>query len=239
MTSTATPVLAPDRPAPTLSELRALVEMYYDAQKFRIRGTNRMKALLRGATAAERLALAVQKLKEMEDVIVPAIAQALKQEPVAPWLLAQRGIGPTLAGAIVASGLNPEIDKPSAWWRFAGVGIVDGKNQRLRRGEKRSYSGFLRRTLYVALGSFLKSHQPDKGRPSFYADLYYQFKAESERDREGLQPIHHHSRAAMLTQRVFLTHLQQRWREALSLGPARQLYIVEKEPGVHEAIPAP
>ena len=250
---------------PETHELRALVEMYYDIQKFRKAGQQRDNPLMK----AERLEMAVAMLKDLEGFLVKEMATVLPEHPVSDWLLGVRGIGPTMAAALLASGLDPAIDKPSAWWRFAGVGVVDGKNQRLRRGQKRSYNGFLRRTLYVLMGQFLKAHTTDK--PSFYADLYYRFKEESERDRpeanrmacpgtkagskkvacEGAgcsrcggtgivaTKLHHHARAVMLTQRVFLTHLQEVWRRAVGLGPPRNLYIVEKEPGLHEAIRVP
>lgn len=250
------------------SELKALVETYYDVQRLRVAGNNRLKAALKGVSKAERLEIAIAEMKDLETRIARQIAEVVKDEPIYGWLSAQRGIGPVMSAALIASGLDPGIDKPSGWWRFAGVGVIDGKNQRKRRGEKLTYNGFLRRTLEVCVGQFLKSHDPEKGHVSFYAELYYQFRAESERDRPDMKPlacpgairaqgcqgaectrckgkgevgvaIHHHRRAVMLTQRVFLTHLQQRWREVLGLGPARNLYIVEKEPGVHQAIPAP
>jgi len=270
------PTLRPDKQAPQIGELKALVEMYYDAQKFRIRGSNRISALVRGASeaSADRLKLAVVTLKDMESSLAKTLADAVQSEPVAPWLLAQRGIGPVLAAGFIASGLKHfdehgiAIDKPSSWWRFAGVGVVNGRNQRLRRGEKRTYNGFLRRTLFLALGAFLKAHQPEKGRPAFYAEWYYHFKEESKISRPDIQPsncrdcegsgevdsfpcsnchgkgmvgvdIQHHKRAALLVQRVFLTHLQMKWREAIGLPPPRMLYIVEKEPGIHEAIMPP
>ena len=261
-------ILETARPVEDITELKALVSLYYDVQKFRLRGNNRVKALQRGDQSSESLQLPINQLKSIEDGIAKNIAKAVEDEPAADWLLSQRGIGPTLAGAIIASGLDPQIDKPSAWWRYAGVGVVDGKNQRKRRGEKRNYNGFLRRTLYVIISSFLKSHNsedPDKF--SFYADLYYTFKKESERQRPELSStpcpscknkdeadedcekchgtrevglaIHHHSRAIMLTERVFLTHLQLKWRAAIGLTPPRFPYIVEKEPGIHKMIEAP
>lgn len=221
---------------PETHELKALVEMYYDIQKFRQAGQNRDNPAMK----AERLELAVAKLKNLEGYLVNEMVAVLPEYPISDWLLGLRGVGPMMAAALIASDLDPAIDKPSSWWRFAGVGVVDGKNQRKRRGEKRSYNGFLRRTLYVLMGQFLKAHQPEHGRPSFYADLYYRFKAESERDRaEITQKIHHHARAVMLTQRVFLTHLQEVWRQAEGLGPPRELYIVKKEPGIHEVIRVP
>lgn len=215
------------------SELRALIETYYDIQKLRVAGNNRRKAVLRGEGTTDRLDTTVQPLRELEKQTAKYIATVVKDEAIYSWLISVRGCGPVMAGALIASGLDPTIDKPSGWWRFAGVGVVDGKNQRKRRGQKLGYNGFLRRTLEVLVTQFLKAQ------PSFYSDLYYSFKADSERGREGLAPIHHHRRAVMLTQRVFLTHLLQRWREALGLPPPRSLYIVEKEPGVHSYIEAP
>jgi len=268
-------LLTTPRKPEEVSELKALVQMYYDVQRFRLRGNNRVKALSRGASKSERLQLPVDSLQSIEDGIAKNILQVVKDEPIWPWLSAQRGIGHILAAAIIASGLDPEIDKPSSWWRYAGVGIVDGKNQRPRRGEKRTYNGFLRRTLYVLVTSFLKSHDPSRDRSSFYAELYYRFREESIRNRPELSiahpckrckqtgklkdkisevdkicdwcngkgesetMFHHHARAMMLTQRVFLTHLQEKWRSALKLTRPRFPYIVEKEPGVHKYIEAP
>lgn len=260
-----TKILEPAKPVENISELKALVEMYYDAQKFRLRGNNRMKALERGDSSAELLKLPISQLADIEKGIAQNIAKVVQDEPITEWLLAQRGIGPVMAAALIASDLDPHIEKPSSWWRFGGVGVVDGKNQRRRRGEKRSYNGFLSRTLYVLMSSFLKAHTEEK--PSFYAQLYYEFKRDSEVNRPHLSAmecpsckkkgkidgdckkcegkgeiplaVHHHNRATMLTCRVFLTHLQQKWRKALGLPDARLPYIVEKEPGIHKMIEAP
>lgn len=299
-----------------IGELRALVEQYYDVQKFRIAGNNRMKALQRGDSSAERLEIHIERLKQMEQDIAADIDKVVRYEAIYPWLIGLRGCGPVMAGALIASGIDPNIDKPSSWWRFAGCGViayctcgeklvpaeqehidrfedaVDGgycrecgndiddivhveksrewthdyepsqievgkiicpkcgvrfqevrRNQRKRRGEKLSYNGELARTLEVLCGQFLKAHRPPDS-PSFYADLYYRFRSESIANRPHIgagvgKDIHHHRRAIMLVQRVFLTHLQQRWREALGLPPARVPYIHVKEPGRHELIEAP
>jgi len=225
----------------TRQELKALVETYYDAQKFRQRGYNRFWALREELSDAERMLILFNHFKDVENAMAKEIAKLVKEEPINEWLQGRRGVGPVMSAAIICSGLDPTIDKPSSWWRFAGVGIVDGKNQRLRRGQKRGYNGFLRRTLEVIVSQFLRAHQPQHGRPSYYAEWYYRFKGRSEADasRSELAPIHHHRRAIMLTERLFLTHLQEKWREVLGMSPPRFLYIVEKEPGVHHQIPAP
>ena len=259
------------KPKPTLDvsgpvdrmEIKALVSLYYDVQRFRVGGNNRRKALEKQLSTSERLAVATAHLKSTEEAIAKLIAPVVKDDPLAEWPMSLRGVGPILAAALIASGLDPAIDKPSAWWRFAGVGVVDGKNQRKRRGEKVNYNMFLNKTLYVLVGSFLKAGD------NLYADLYRRFKEESAAGRPDIIPsackhcdgtgtvdeqecnrcggkgevgaaIHHHLRAMMLTERVFLTHLQQRWREALGMPPPRVPYIhAGPDGGLHELIPAP
>lgn len=230
-------------------ELLAAIQLYYDIQRYRIGGSNRHKAILKAAMTATRLATAVEQLKQVEDNLAKAIAAAIKDHPLAVWPMQQRGVGPVLTAALIVSGLDPLIDKPSGWWRYAGVGVVDGKNQRKRAGQKITYNMFLNRTLFVITTSWLKTG-------GFYAYLYYNFKRQSEVQRPDLPNIpcrrcegtgsyhelpcawcrglgyvgaamHHHLRASMLVQRVFLTHLQAKWREALGLPPPRLPYITD------------
>lgn len=254
------------------NELRALVALYYDVQHYRIAGLLRRKAIQRAGSTSERIQVAVAALKSTEDKMGRLIEQSIEGHPLAEWPLSLRGVGPILAAGLIASDLDPHIDKPSAWWRYAGIGVVDGHNQRKRRGEKVGYNMFLRRTLELIVGTAIRLHQPPE-KPCFYAELYHRFKAESELNRPDIQAsnckrcegsgdykadkcdhchgtgkvgvaIQHHRRAIMLTQRVFLTHCQQRWREALGLPPPRLPYIhavsaQAHQWGRHELIAAP
>ena len=47
------------------------------------------------------------------------------------WLLAQRGIGPVLACGLLAYFDPEKANHPSSYWRFAGIGVMDGHAERL------------------------------------------------------------------------------------------------------------
>lgn len=103
---------------------------------------------------------------EAEQEMAKAMRQALEQHPVWPWLSRIRGIGPTLAGKLVARLDVTRAETPSAFWAYCGLATVPGVEYRCatcgytaafpehyrvqgthrQRGSRRVCSGQLERT---------------------------------------------------------------------------------------------
>lgn len=77
-----------------------------------------------------------------------------------------------------------------------------------RRGERAAYDKTMKKVMYLVGMSFLKSRGP-------YADVYHRAKARLERERPGWRDGRLHYTALRVTEKLFLSHLWQVWREAL------------------------
>jgi len=116
---------APER---IVSPLRHLHDTAVSIEKFRISVGNRVSAISKGVDGAvapvpdvyERL---LAQAEGMETEIDRAIARELDAYPVwDSWLRHVRGIGPSLAGQMLALLLPPIPTKgPSSWYRAAGL----------------------------------------------------------------------------------------------------------------------
>ncbi len=67
---------------------------------------------------------------EAEQELAEAMKQSLQQHPAWPWLERVRGVGPTLAGKLVARLDATKADTPSAFWAYCGLATVPGTEYR-------------------------------------------------------------------------------------------------------------
>ncbi|HEV2131791.1 MAG TPA: hypothetical protein VGR27_11840 [Longimicrobiaceae bacterium] len=67
---------------------------------------------------------------EAEQEMAQAMRQALQDHPAWPWLSGVRGIGPTLAGKLVARLDATRAETPSAFWAYCGLATVPGVEYR-------------------------------------------------------------------------------------------------------------
>jgi len=111
-----------------VSPLRHLHDTQVSLEKFRIALGNRCSALSRGVDEAARPVPEVyerlhQMATDMEKEIDVAIAAELDKWPVyRSWLSHVKGIGPSLAGQMLALLLPPIPSKgPSSWYKAAGL----------------------------------------------------------------------------------------------------------------------
>ena len=230
-----------DRP---MSPLRHLHDTQVNLEKFRIALGNRVSALERGVDTAttpvpevyERLA---DNALAMEHEIDAAIASELRRWPVyESWLRHVKGIGPSLAGQMLALLLPPIPDKgPSSWWKAAGLAPEqrdDGSRlPRARQGEgKITYHPWLRRCLHNVATSFVRNR-------GYYRTTYDEAKARLvalHKDDTAWPPHRLDSVARWITIKRFTAHLWEAWCEVESI-PRRDPYVVEKLG--HHYIPRP
>ena len=150
------------------SELKLLHDTQQSVEKLRIQVGNRVAALVRGVDQAARpepafLDRALEALVQLEKDFDAEIGRAVQQYPIWDhWLGHVRGIGPGLAGQMMALLLPPLEDRgPSTWFRAAGLypqeweGVL--RLPRARSGEgKITYHPGLRRCLFNVGTSFVK-----------------------------------------------------------------------------------
>lgn len=103
-------------------------------------------------------------LLALEADILIRIEDLLEQEPFyMTWLRHQRGVGPTLAGVILAEVDIHRCETVSQLWAYAGMRVdpVTGRAVSRKRGEKLNYNPFLKaKFLFVLGGCLLKANSP-------------------------------------------------------------------------------
>ena len=217
------------------------VTSYYDAQQVRIALSNRIADLVREkhftqAEADARFAPAFDFLKKAEGVFAKDIQHQSKEHPIYPWLIDVRGIGPVLAGGLLALiGDIGRFDTVSKLWAYAGMHVIDGKAPKLERGKRANWNSTLR-TLCWKLGeSFVKAGGQ-------YRELYDAYKKRDRakhpeklnsgrKSRKGkaiwmYTDGHIHARAKRYAVKILLSHLWEYWRLFEGLA-VREPYAIE------------
>jgi hypothetical protein len=171
-----------------LSTVRALVELYYDSQHYRIEASNRVRAL-QDRSEEEHIDiptglpewLAARQL-DTEKAIGKLLDQYTQQERTGMGAWAREIVG---VGPIISAGLLALIDmnvatSPSKIWRFFGLDptVV------WKKGEKRPWNATGKVLCWKLGDSFMKNHNNAN---CVYGKLYEQRKAlETARDEQGL-----------------------------------------------------
>ena len=169
------------KPSPWLTEpyavLRVHVREYYRLQRARIRGVQQHAWLKKWYPTVEQDRLQTiedyaREQKRLEEQKVRILAKELKHFPLwTEWMQNVRGIGPILAGNVLGEGGPPErFASVSAYWRYFGLAVVDGRTERAVEGEKRHFSRKLKTASWKIGESFKKIQGP-------YHDFYALRKA--------------------------------------------------------------
>ena len=226
--------------------LKFLHNTQVSIEKARIAVGNRVKAIERGVDGGqvpmpETYTSILGALEAVEAEIDAAIKDELTRWPVWDlWLRHVRGIGPSLAGQMLALLLPPRADKgPSSWFKAAGLAPElrpDGMMRlpRARAGEgKITYHPWLRRCLHNVAHSFVLMG-------GYYRQVYEQKKAAlvAKHTGDADWPPHRLDSVARWSMlKVFLGHTWEAWCEADGI-PNRGPYIVALHPE-HHYIPRP
>lgn len=108
-----------------IETLNALVNNLYDVQKVRIGMANRNLALEQ-KSREEIFDEHVVRLKKLERDIVKEMQGQITQFPISGWLLAQRGIGPSLTGQLLAIIRDIErFGNISKLWAYSGMATME------------------------------------------------------------------------------------------------------------------
>ena len=201
-----------------IDDLPMLEALRQQFQRDRIRMTNRVTAVEDGRS--ERESAAVEhfstRFQALEDEVTGMIAVTIRDHELWPWMQAVKGIGPGLAGAMLAPIDIERATTISALWKYAGQGVTNGERDRRRKGEKLSYNAGLKKTCYLVATSFMRSGSP-------YRREYDEAKVYYERQRLDWTPGHRDMAAKRKMVKLFLSHLWTVWRVERDL-PLRTPY---------------
>lgn len=218
---------------PGLENVRALVDLRdRNLQKGRIQFGNRIAAIERGddKAAPETLELLkrwFERFEEMESECDKDIQSLVSGIEIVERMTQIKGIGKLLAAKTVSMIDIRRADTVSALWRYAGYGVIPGKDgqggQREKRvkGQTMHYNQRLKVTCYLIGSSLLRV----KNSP--YRREYESAKARYEIAHPDWTKGHRHNASMGNMIKLFLSHLWQEWRKAEGL-PTRELYVMEK-----------
>lgn len=161
------------------SEVRYLVDSYYQSQDFRKASANQTRALTESEEPHDTVAFFVRQFGTIEDQIKAALDDYSQADYMGKWSRQHVGIGP-----VIAAGLSAHIDIEKAptvghIWRFAGL----DPTVKWGKGEKRPWNADLKVLCWKIGDSFVKFSGRDD---CFYGQLYKQRKIyEIERDNKA------------------------------------------------------
>ncbi len=233
-------LLDPDgKPLP--STLRALVDLYKDViQRTRIGFNNRLAALANAQddpSTTLQAALVrrwLQEFETLEKKLVTDIKLTAKSHPMYQPLCDVKGISTLLAAPLLVFIDIERCNTVSSLWRYAGLGVKDGRAERRTKGEKLAYNSRLKTHMFLIATSFLRTRREDKTKQSPYVELYDRARERYNQrivpDATGPDawtPSRAHMAAMRVMVKVFLAHLWFAWREQRGLS-TRPLYVEEK-----------
>lgn len=161
------------------TEVRYLVDSYYQLQEFRKASANQGRALDTSGEPHITLSFFAVQFKTLEAQLRGALDTYSAGDPLGAWARTQVGIGP-----VIAAGLLAHIDIAKAptvghIWRFAGL----DPTMVWAKGQKRPFNAKLKVLCWKAGDSFVKQSGRDN---CFYGHIYRERKAyEVARDERG------------------------------------------------------
>ena len=228
-------------------QVRYLVDVYYQAQRHRIRAKQQVDAVTRDSAIVD---LVLDDMKQNERIYKSALNAFAKASPVGKWSLSIKGIGPVIAAGLLA---YIDIEKASnvgKLWRFAGL---DPTLPAPIKGEKRKYNSKLKTLSWKIGESFVKvSGNPEATYGRVYlirkaqevarnATKAFAEQAEIGANRVGktteaykhysigmLPPAHIHARAKRYAVKLFLSHWHYVAFECKYDVPPEMPYILTK-----------
>lgn len=165
----------------TAHEARYLVDLYYTVQNYRVRSGNQIKAMSEGDEPHALVAWSFESFERIERSIKTAMDVYTDGLGAGLWAKSIHGIGPVLAGGLLA---HLDIERaPTAghFWRFAG--LDDPANYDWSKGKNRPWNARLK-TLCWKIG---ESFKKQSGSPKdVYGKAYRERKAlEVARNERG------------------------------------------------------
>lgn len=181
-----------ERPAVESDRIKLAVRGLYDAQKLRIQLSLRIQRLVRDGIMEEDEAKTFFKLpfswfEKAEHEMQKLVVRETKNLPIVKsWLLKVRGVGPRIAGLMVAN-IAPIERFPNVakLWAYAGLAVKDGRAVKREKGQKSNWNQELKTTAWKLAQSFVKQG-------GAYRDVYDRYKSRIiERETNKGSDIYH------------------------------------------------
>lgn len=154
--------------------LKAVVNNWIDEQKRRLAIESRLKKAAKRESYMTEYDVKINQdliddMRAREKDALKRVERMCKEHPMWPWLESVKGVGPSIAGAMLSQFDIHKADTVSKFWAYAGLDVVDGSAPRLKKGETSTFNGWLRMILVGRLGpSFIKVKAE-----SPYKKIYY------------------------------------------------------------------
>lgn len=218
------------------AQLYQTYQMYIELEELRKKHLLRISAIERGVSNMDKQTEA--DFVEWINIMLKDLDKAIKAYgsliPIWDWVTSIKGLasGRQIAKVLAEIDDIGRFDTISKLWKFAGLGVKDGKMDRTTsvrtiEGEdenQRSWNGRLAGQVYVIGELFIKHQTP------LYSDVYYEEKArlrrlhpEPEKSRPGspwpmdYTDSHIHRMAMRKMVKIFMSHLWVVWRKAQGL----------------------
>lgn len=215
--------------------LRAMVDTRDRViQKTRIAFGNRLEAIKRGDDQVDPYTHDMidrwhSLFNGLEKEITQDIDAYVDGDEVVEMMSEVPGIGPLTAAKIVAMVDIERADTISSLWRYAGYGVVDGKAERLVKGEPAHFNTRLKGVMGQTGSLLIRKSNP-------YRPIYDEAVAYYQENRDWSDG-HVHYAALRKVIKLFLSHLWVRWRELEGL-PVSDPYIID-QPNNHTHVKKP
>lgn len=171
---------------PDKQKLRNAVRFFYDLQKLRIETLNRQP---KGGDAPELelddgdvkfIQTTSDGLRALERGALRHVDRVATRFSAYDWLKSVKGVGPTTAGFLLAEFDIVKAERPSQFWSFAGLSVVNGSSPRPQKGQKLPYNSWLRSKCIAVVGGCLLKAANETYRPIY--DDYKHRKAHTFTD---------------------------------------------------------
>jgi len=142
-----------------LKRLASLVKLYDTFQDLRIVLNNKVRTLDIESEALDTIPVIANNMLLSEKIIAKEIEREVRQIDVyREYLRYVKGLGAVLSAKLICYIKDIErFATVAKLWRYAGLGVVDGKAERRRRGQKANYNTRFKALMYVIANSFLKT----------------------------------------------------------------------------------
>jgi hypothetical protein len=152
---------------------RLVYRLVEDLQRVRLSHGNRVRQVLplipshvtppRGTPSWEAFFKVSAEVLEGEEARVLKLAERLlKDDQIGRWMLAQKGIGPSLGVSILGECWPlTRFPSPRHLWAFAGLHVdPEGRAVKRKKGQRANWSGRLKTRLWLFSSSYLKAGGP-------------------------------------------------------------------------------
>ena len=190
----------------------SLIGFRIQLRKMRIALGNRLASIPEDTEEAELLRRLYAAFLDLEQAVGEQLFQQLSRNALYRSLTGLRGVGPSLAAELVCRIDLARAPSVRCLWRYAGLGVADGRAERLMRGRKSAFNRKLRAACFVLATSLLRCHSP-------YAEEYYRTKPIYL--CRGWSKAHAHRAAVRRMLKLFLAHLWEYGRRLQGLPTRR------------------